>query len=164
MKYFISFICIIFSAMVVHAQYDPHAYQRAEELKKQQDSYDRASKGTPGYGKSESNRKDNITSDKPTLATDLKLLYDEVGSFNYGLAWVKKNNKYGFINEDRQVVIPLDYDKVSDFHREARRDESSPYASPIMDNLAEVVLNGKTFKIDSKGNKIENKPVLHFSR
>ena len=166
MKYIISISFILFLGNASYAQYDPHAYQRAAEQKKAQDSYDRASKGTPGYGKSESNRKDNNTSDNTsdkTTNTDLKKLYDEVGSFNYGLAWVKKNNKYGFINKDKQLVVPLKYEYASDFHLEARTDGKNPYIEPIRDYLAEVVENGVQFKIDSKGGKMENKPLLHLT-
>ena len=38
--------------------------------------------------------------------------YDYTGDFREGLAAVKLNGKYGFINKSGNVVIPLKYDNV----------------------------------------------------
>ena len=38
--------------------------------------------------------------------------YDFVGRFKDGLAIVRKNGKYGFINAKREVVIPIIYERV----------------------------------------------------
>ena len=36
--------------------------------------------------------------------------YDHVSCLSEGLAWVRKGNKYGFIDTAGQVVVPLQYD------------------------------------------------------
>ena len=49
-----------------------------------------------------------------------------------GLAYVKFNNKYGYINHKGEVVIPIIYDKADNFYN----------------GKATVVLNGKNIIID----------------
>ena len=41
--------------------------------------------------------------------------YDEVGKFYDGLAWVKLDYKYGFVDQTGKKVTPLKYDFVGDF-------------------------------------------------
>ena len=43
------------------------------------------------------------------------LPYDEVRELKEGLAAVKKNSHWGFINEKGELVIPCIYDEVHDF-------------------------------------------------
>jgi hypothetical protein len=38
--------------------------------------------------------------------------YDEVYGFAYGLSLVKKGDKYGYINSDGELVVPLQYDEL----------------------------------------------------
>lgn len=61
--------------------------------------------------------------------------YDYVGPFFEGLAQVKQNNKYGFINKQGQVAIPLIYDIASSF----------------FEGLAVVEQNGKYGFINKQG-------------
>ena len=42
--------------------------------------------------------------------------YDLVGNFFEGLACVNLNGKWGFINPQNQIVIPVIYDEVDDFY------------------------------------------------
>lgn len=65
--------------------------------------------------------------------------YDEVGEYINGIARVKKNNKYGYINEKVELVIALDFDMASDF------DER---------NYAKVMENEKMGYIDMSGQAI----------
>ncbi len=53
--------------------------------------------------------------------------------------------KYGFLGPDGQLVIPIDYDSVSDFHQ----------------GLATVYKNGKPFVIDRSGHKVDA-PPFHY--
>lgn len=53
--------------------------------------------------------------------------YDEIYPFNEGLAVVKKDQKYGFINENNKTVIPFNYD----------------FALSFSEGLAPVARNGK---------------------
>lgn len=46
-----------------------------------------------------------------------KQFYERAGSFCQGLAPVKKNGKWGFINQNGEVVIPYKFDKVAHFKR-----------------------------------------------
>jgi hypothetical protein len=48
-------------------------------------------------------------------ATSWKSKYDFVGHFYEGLARVELGDKYGFVNERGNVVIPLKYDEVESF-------------------------------------------------
>lgn len=42
--------------------------------------------------------------------------YDDCDNFyEYELARVKKNGKYGFINPKNEIVIPIEYDRIGDF-------------------------------------------------
>lgn len=42
--------------------------------------------------------------------------YDFVGDFSEGLARVRKADKWGYIDEEGNEVIPLIYDYAHDFH------------------------------------------------
>jgi hypothetical protein len=64
--------------------------------------------------------------------------YDYVGSFFNGRAWVKLNNKCGFVDTDGNEVIPLKYDAASYFY----------------EGRARVTLNGKYGFVDADGNKV----------
>ena len=48
----------------------------------------------------------------------ISLDYDEAFDFHGGLAIVKKNNKYGYINKLGKEVIPCQYDEVFDFNED----------------------------------------------
>ena len=64
--------------------------------------------------------------------------YDDVWDFSEGLARVKLNNKWGFIDKTGKEVIPLIYDEVRDFS----------------EGLACVKLNSKYGFIDGKGKEV----------
>ncbi|WP_339902054.1 WG repeat-containing protein [uncultured Cyclobacterium sp.] len=64
--------------------------------------------------------------------------YDLVYHFNSGLAPVKKDNKWGYINNLNDLVIGYQFDD----------------AHPFSDGLAAVKINGKKGYIDTKGNYI----------
>lgn len=66
-----------------------------------------------------------------------KYEYDEAYGFKLGLASVKKDGKWGFINKEGDVVIPFDYDDSRDFED---------------DGMAFVMLGGLWASIDTNGN------------
>lgn len=75
-----------------------------------------------------------------------KEVYQEVGLFHSGRAWVKKEIhgelKYGFINTKGKLVIPYIYDEVEDF--------SGKYALVSQDGIWSVInKSGKTLIGDS---------------
>lgn len=51
--------------------------------------------------------------------------YDSVDGFHYGLSSVSKDGKYGFINYNGELVVPLSYDKL---HNAYTKDGRSSYA------------------------------------
>lgn len=47
-----------------------------------------------------------------------KFIYDFIADYSEGMFAVKKDHKYGFIDENYNVCIPLIYDAVSSFHNQ----------------------------------------------
>jgi hypothetical protein len=70
-------------------------------------------------------------------------IYDDEMSFSEGLASVKKDGKYGYINNQGEEVISFIYDFAHSFS---------------YDGEAKVTLNGKDFKINKKGECVEDCP------
>ena len=66
--------------------------------------------------------------------------FDEVWTFKEGLAVVKKNNKWGYVDKTGTVKIPLIYDKAYGF----------------INGVAWVVQNGKNRYINKNGNCVKN--------
>lgn len=102
-----------------------------------------------------------------------RVKYRSVGHFSEGLAWVKKNGKMGFINEDKKLVIPLKYNTGYGFHnglavvwrnnnkkayyitKDGR--EIGPIKTPIGvgEKYTPIYLcDGKRYAMDSNGNLI----------
>jgi probable serine/threonine-protein kinase tsuA len=65
--------------------------------------------------------------------------FDFVGSFYEGLAIVKQNGKYGFIDRNNNVVIKPIYDNVLNFKN----------------GITQVKLGYEVFKIDKRGNRVQ---------
>ncbi|MDP8078951.1 WG repeat-containing protein [Phocoenobacter skyensis] len=63
------------------------------------------------------------------------IIYDFVGSFHEGLAYVKKDEKWGFIDEKGNIVIPFEYE----------------FARVYGSELLVVKKDGKLFYINKKG-------------
>ena len=61
------------------------------------------------------NGKGAITVEITPELTEAVQKYDELGGFNEGLACVKKDGKYGYIDGKGEEVIPCRYDEVDDF-------------------------------------------------
>ncbi len=72
---------------------------------------------------------------------DKNLAFDQVGALREDYAFIKKGNKYGFINKYADLVIPLEYDMAYSFN----------------EGYAVVQKEGKFGCIDKKGN-----PVIPF--
>ncbi len=76
--------------------------------------------------------------------------YDAVRWFSEGLAQVKLNDKWGFVDEKGNVVVPLEYDSASDFS----------------EGMASVTLNDKWGFVNKKGEVViplEYNEVNRFS-
>lgn len=84
----------------------------------------------------ENNEKDNIKSDKVVKYSSLNMEIDEASEFSEGLAVVKKDGKYGYIDKEGNLVIDFQYE----------------YANPFSEGLAVVKKNGKNGYIDKSGN------------
>ena len=74
----------------------------------------------------------------------LKIYYKECDDFSEGLAVVKLNEKYGFIDKTGREVIPFKYDYIMD----------------LKDGLVAVQLNGKWNYINKRGNWYNEKPSV----
>ena len=104
---------------------------------------------------------------------DITLEYDYIAEFNeYGLAEVKKNGKYGYINESRNIVVDVVYDNIGGFSEGlvlAGKDGKWGYLDingnvvidfeydfvwNFSDGYATVGKNGKFGIIDQKGNEV----------
>lgn len=48
----------------------------------------------------------------------LKPEYEEIGTFNNGLAYIKKGNLYGYINDNIDVIIPCKYNAIGTFNND----------------------------------------------
>lgn len=73
-----------------------------------------------------------------SLAQSPSVKYEYVLDCNYGLKEVLLNGKWGFINEDREVIVPVIYEATSCFY----------------DGLGGVKLNGKWGSVDVTGKLI----------
>lgn len=72
-----------------------------------------------------------------------KSIYDEVEDFRDGFAAVKRNGKWGFVNEQCEEVVPCKYDDVVEF--------SDGYFS---EGFAKVKLDGKWGKVNKQGEEV----------
>lgn len=68
----------------------------------------------------------------------LPTFYEGIGIFSDGLAGIQKNEKLGFINPEGEVVIKPQFDEVTIFKN----------------GIATVKVDGRTFEIDKKGNRV----------
>ena len=87
------------------------------------------------------NMKNNNVDDKIKMRdyyNPKKSRYDFIGLYHNGLAYVRLYDKYGFINREGEIVIPLEYE----------------YAHDFIEGLAAVRLNGKWGFIDTVGNMV----------
>ena len=104
------------------------------------------------------------------------ILLDEVGTQEtihfQSLHPVKIGGKYGFANENNQIVIPAEYSRVKPFSNNRAKvckngkygfiDRSGSVVIPIIYEKAEdfyestttVVVNGSSYKIDIDGNRV----------
>ncbi|MDR2410677.1 MAG: WG repeat-containing protein, partial [Bacteroidales bacterium] len=69
--------------------------------------------------------------------------YDDIGEFIDGKAKVKKNGKYGYIDEQGNTVIPFEYDDIGEF----------------IDGKAEAKKNYTHGYIDEQGNELIENPL-----
>jgi len=102
----------------------------------------------------------------------IPLIYDDAWGFSEGLAKVKLNGKWGFIDKTGKEVIPLKYDGADDFSEglasvklndkygfiDKTGKEVIPlkydYADNFREGLASVKLNGKWGFIDKTGKEV----------
>ena len=80
--------------------------------------------------------------DNPDLQAVIKNKYDSIGMFFDGLAVVGKNCKYGFIDEKGREIVSLKFDSVSDF------------SSGFDNEPNQIILKGKAWFINTKGEKV----------
>lgn len=57
----------------------------------------------------------NVNWDAANKTVEITMEYDSIDDFCYERARVYKDNKYGYINTNRELVIPLQYDGAERF-------------------------------------------------
>jgi hypothetical protein len=113
--------------------------------------------------------------DKQTGEVIAPAKYNFALDFSEGLAAVKLNDKWGFIDETGKVLIPFKYDDAGDFlgglarvalngkwgfidkNRKEVIELKYDFVTPFFDGFAEVKLNDKECCIDKQGNEYTNK-------
>jgi hypothetical protein len=70
-----------------------------------------------------------------------EITFDEKRNFCYGIAGIKKNDKWGFLDASNNIIIPFIYDNVSNFNDS---------------HFAFVSQNGEIKVIDNLGKEIES--------
>ena len=99
--------------------------------------------------------------------------YKRIGCLSEGLAVAQKEHKFGFINAEGKVVIPLEYDHVSDFKEglaHAKKGSKKGYidtqgktvipfeyhfANDFENGMAKVNKNEEWFYIDKTGQRVK---------
>lgn len=82
----------------------------------------------------------------------LKPEYEEIGLFNNGLAYIKKGNVYGYINDRIESVIPCKYNAVGSFNKDGYVWVCE--GASFEKNSTSKFSGGKYGIFDSKGNII----------
>ena len=81
---------------------------------------------------------------KSTGESAISCEYDKVTSFSEGIAAIKKDGKWGYINKRGKVVIEIKYDK----------------ANSVVNGVAEVKLHDQTLYFDTKGAELSQDYIL----
>lgn len=115
--------------------------------------------------------------DKHTDKVIIPLKYDAVWDFSEGLAKVKLNDRWGFINKAGKEVVPLIYDEVCLFSEGLAKvklhgkwgfidkagKEVIPlkysYVGTFYEGLAYVSLNNEAFYLDKQDNRVDKKTM-----
>ena len=74
--------------------------------------------------------------------------YDDLGNYSEGLIWAEKDNKYGYIDINNNVVIQFVYDEAYDFSEGLAAVEQFDH---IMNTIGGLALYNKTGFIDKHG-------------
>lgn len=75
------------------------------------------------------------------LLTDF--IYDECGSASSGLLAVEKDGKWGYVNEQGEEVIPIEYDASWDQYVPVASTEAEPYCYAASDGYVTLVKDGQ---------------------
>lgn len=78
---------------------------------------------------------------KDKLISDF--IYDECGTASEGLLAVKKDGKWGYVNEDGKTVIPFAYNASWNHFEDQLTQKNIPFAYPASNGYINLVCNGK---------------------
>lgn len=131
----------------------PNQKQETQESNREKEILDSIdsnfSETTSAFDKNQSS--DNATDDTTNRQIDVndidivtKPQYDKIGDFQNGLAKVKLNGKWGFIDKDGNLAIEVIYDEVDDFNYQG---------------FAKIKLNNKAGYINRNG-KVTIEPIF----
>lgn len=100
--------------------------------------------------------------------------YEYLGSFNNGLAKMKKNKKWGYVDTTCNVVVPPKYNEVQNFSDGMARvrlgqkwgllntsgaeiiKPTFDFIDEFIDGKAKVLLNGEEYFMNTDGIRVEN--------
>ena len=80
--------------------------------------------------------------------------FDYVGEYADGLAVVRHKGKYGFVNEEKEIVIPIQYDAVGGEYDFLQNDRVNDRKKWYDHYLMPVCQNGKWGLIDREGKEV----------
>jgi hypothetical protein len=79
--------------------------------------------------------------------------FDEISAFNEGLARVRKGNKYGFIDKNGEIIIPIEYDDAARSHFGL---------IPVANFNSQVYQNLQKEEINETNNSVDDHDILNL--
>lgn len=76
-----------------------------------------------------------------TGALRIGLEYDSVGDFVNGMAWVSAGDKFGYVNKDGELVIPMQWAGAGDFSADGYAVVKDEYYARIIDTTGGTILD-----------------------
>lgn len=93
---------------------------------------------------------------KDELVTDF--IYEECGSSSDGLLAVKQNGKWGYVDQNGEIVIPIEYDaswtEYDQYIRSTASSEQMDYCYAFSEGYVPVCKDGAWALMDSDGKKV----------
>ena len=83
-----------------------------------------------------------------------KFIYDECGSESSGLLAVEKDGKWGYVNDQGKVMIPIKYDASWKHYNETNGDKEKEFCYAATEGYVPLVKDGKWEMRNSKGDLV----------
>lgn len=83
-----------------------------------------------------------------------KFIYDECGSESSGLLAVEEDGKWGYVNDQGKVMIPIEYDASWKHYNETNGDKEKEFCYAATEGYVPLVKDGKWEMRNSKGDLV----------